>query len=473
MDYKQKYLKYKQKYLNLLRVQKGGEPFLTDIIAGLVFSYLFERNQRQLQLILTGRSPVMVQPFGNFTLNPKYRLEILSRSGLSIVLATRLVQSDRRNGFELQLAKRILSKTHKPPKISPPTLVATLDERNPEWHSYIVWSVAFHPSLPLLVTVSGDRTAKLWRLDNPDGSVVTLVANLENDMGISSVAFHPILPLLVTGYNNTKLWHLDNPTGTAATCVAILENLIKYNRVMCVAFHPSLPLLATGSRDHSLQLWRLDKSDGSEVTFLATLMEHSDEVSSVAFHTRLPLMVTGSLDHTVKLWRLDPNSLIATCVATLNRENGGHSDQVTSVAFHPSLPLLATGSEDCTMKLWRLDPDGSSATCVVTLNEGNGGHINRVSSVAFHQTLPLFATGSWDTTTKIWRLDKPDGSVATCVATLDNRSVHSVAFHPTLPLLAVCSDDSINLWNLLDRSGRVQIARVSNTLERWQTRYYA
>jgi WD40 repeat protein len=125
------------------------------------------------------------------------------------------------------------------------------------------------------------------------------------------------------------------------------------------------------------------------------------------------------------------------------------------------------------MKLWRLDPDGSSATCVATLNEGNGGHINRVSSVAFHQTLPLFATGSWDTTTKIWRLDKPDGSVATCVATLDNRSVTSVAFHPTLPLLAVCSDDSINLWNLLDRSGRVQIARVSNTLQRWQTRYYA
>ena len=46
MDYKQKYLKYKQKYLNLLKDQKGGEPFFMDLLAGPVFSYLFERNQK-------------------------------------------------------------------------------------------------------------------------------------------------------------------------------------------------------------------------------------------------------------------------------------------------------------------------------------------------------------------------------------------------------------------------------------------
>jgi len=35
----------------LLKDQKGGQPFLMDILAGLAFSYLFERNQRLLQLI--------------------------------------------------------------------------------------------------------------------------------------------------------------------------------------------------------------------------------------------------------------------------------------------------------------------------------------------------------------------------------------------------------------------------------------
>jgi hypothetical protein len=138
MDYKQKYLKYKQKYLNLLKDQKGGEPFLMDILAGPVFSYLFERNQRQLRIFYTGGLPVMVQPLGNFTLNPKYRLQLLGRSGISIVLAIRLVEGLQNN--KLILAKRILTRTHELPEISPPTLATTL-----AGHGSRVNSVAFPP----------------------------------------------------------------------------------------------------------------------------------------------------------------------------------------------------------------------------------------------------------------------------------------------------------------------------------------
>ncbi len=140
MDYKQKYFKYKQKYLRLLKDQKGGEPFLMDILAGQVFSYLFERNQRKLRIFYTGGLPVMVQPLGNFTLNPKYRLKLLGSSGLSILLATRLVEGFQDN--RLKLAKRILTRTHELPEISPPTLATTL-----AGHGSRVNSVAFHPIL--------------------------------------------------------------------------------------------------------------------------------------------------------------------------------------------------------------------------------------------------------------------------------------------------------------------------------------
>ena len=159
MDYKQKYLKYKQKYLKLLKDQKGGEPFLMDILASQVFSYLFERNQRLLQLIYTRRAPVMMQPLVNFTLNHRYRLELLGRSGLSILLTTRLVEGLQNNRLKLQLAKRILSHTHKLPEISQPTLAATL-----AGHSDTVFSVAFHPTAPLLATGSRDNTTKLWKM---------------------------------------------------------------------------------------------------------------------------------------------------------------------------------------------------------------------------------------------------------------------------------------------------------------------
>ena len=465
MDYKQKYLKYKQKYLNLLRVQKGGEPFLTDIIAGLVFSYLFERNQRQLQLILTGRSPVMVQPFGNFTLNPKYRLEILSRSGLSIVLATRLVQSDRRNNrLELELATRIMFRTLKLPKISPPTLAVTLNKRN-GMHTDIIWSFTFHPTLPFFATGSSDKTAKLFRF-LPDGSKATCVATLVgHSRPIMSVAFHTSLPFLATGSydKSVKLWRLDNldVSKVEATCVATLDSDKggHSNYIYSVAFHPKVPILVTSSDDNTVKLWRLVYTpDGSaiEATCVATLDSHNgghnNSVRSVKFHPTLKILATCSIDHTAKLWSFSSDGSIVTCVATLT----GHSKPIISAAFHSTLPFLATVSSDQTAKLWRLvytpDDSISTATCVATLEE----HKSYVYSVSFHSTLPILSTGSNDNTVKLWSFS-PNGLKvkSNCIATMDKdngghkKAVRSVMFHPSLPLLATCSEDYfVKLWKL-------------------------
>ena len=147
-----------------------------------------------------------MQPLGNFTLNHKYRLNLFGRSGLSVLLATRLV-GESQNRFHL--ATRIISRTHKLPEISLPTTVAPL-----RGHRYPVRSVAFHPWAPLLATGSSDYTIKLWRL-SPDNLSVTCVATLdESNKGHSdhvfSVAFHPTAPLLATSSadNTVKLWKL-------------------------------------------------------------------------------------------------------------------------------------------------------------------------------------------------------------------------------------------------------------------------
>jgi WD40 repeat protein len=214
-----------------------------------------------------------------------------------------------------------------------------------------------------------------------------------------------------------------------------------------------------------VKLWRLS-SDNSSATCVATLDRenggegHRGGVISVAFHPTAPLLASGSEDNTVKLWRLvtTPDNSSATCVVTLDHTNKGHSYYVSSVAFHPKVPLLATGSYDNSVKLWRLvtTTDGliSSATHVATLDRTNGGHSNYVNSVAFHPTAPLLATGSSDNTVRLWRLSSNNSS-ATCVAILDRDKkghinvVSSVAFHPTAPLLATGScDNTVKLWQL-------------------------
>ena len=80
-----------------------------------------------------------------------------------------------------------------------------------EGHSDSVYSVAFHPTEPLLATCSFDSTAKLWRF-SPEGSMATCVATLAGHSSyIESVAFHPTAPLLATGSDDktTKLWRFS------------------------------------------------------------------------------------------------------------------------------------------------------------------------------------------------------------------------------------------------------------------------
>ena len=243
MDYKQKYLKYKQKYLNLLKDQKGGEPFLIDLLAKQAQLWLLNKNQRQLELIFTRRQNTLIMPLGNVTLNHQHRLRLLAKGGLSVLLVSRLLVS--RN---MQLAKRILSRLHVLPPISHPTSVATIREP-----THYVESVAFHPTLPLLASGSRDATVKIWDCSIPQNT--HLVADLTEHTGtINSLAFHPTFPLLASGSADItlKLWdctNRQNPT--------LVEDLNEHNRaVRSVAFHLTLPLLASGSMDGTVKLWQ-------------------------------------------------------------------------------------------------------------------------------------------------------------------------------------------------------------------------
>ena len=383
------------------------------------------------------------------------------------------------------------------------TYVATL-----QGHSYRVYSVAFHPTAPLLATGSMDNTAKLWRLSS-DNSSATCVATLEgHNNWVHSVAFHPSGKLLATGsIDTTKLWRLSSDN-SSATCVATLQHR-EYEYVVSVAFHPTAPLLATGSIDHTAKLWRFSP-DGSTVTCVATLAGHSGTVNSVAFHPNGTVLATCSNDKTAKLWRVDQiiNDILAepafsfgfqknllnfySVFSTINKPTHyllsyDYSEKTSGISRildgldpekkiqildhldHRNRLLMITKARMSAMlvqkllidyKTGRLNdilkfatailsrrPRISSATCAATLK----GHSSRVNSVAFHPTAPLLATCSNDKTAKLWQLNYRDLSNYPCVATLDGHSkyVNSVAFHPTEPLLATGGDDGkAKLWKI-------------------------
>ena len=341
--------------------------------------------------------------------------------------------------------------------ISPADIcVATLDKSN-GGHKESVSSVAFNSTM-LLATGSSDNTAKLWRL-SPDISSWTCAATLwGHSKGVTSVAFDSSGTILATGSldKTAKVWQLSSD-GSSGTCVATLDksNGGHTGIITSVAFHPTGTLLATGSLDKTAKLWRLSP-DNSSGTCVDTLTGHSDSVLSVAFHPTAPILATGGGDKTAKLWQLLPEAEGgSSCVATLDKSNGGHSGDVNSVAFDSSGTLLATGSSDWTVKLWK--PDGSSWTCVATLKE-----TSPVYSVAFDSSGTMLATGSFKTV-KVWRLSSDgtsDGTTsATCVAILGGHtaSVHSVAFDSSGTMLATGSGDgTAKLWNFIELCNKIK-----------------
>jgi|LauGreDrversion4_2_1035121.scaffolds.fasta_scaffold00680_7 WD40 repeat protein len=119
-----------------------------------------------------------------------------------------------------------------------------------------ILSVAFHPTEPFLVTggKGEDDNLKLWqiivsrqqvsRIDN-----IAVLKGHKND--VTSVAFHPSAPVIVSGSKDKtiKLWRILHDR------IVCMETLPGRSRVSSVAFHPNGSLLASGSSGNTALLW--------------------------------------------------------------------------------------------------------------------------------------------------------------------------------------------------------------------------
>jgi WD40 repeat protein len=231
-------------------------------------------------------------------------------------------------------------------------------------HNSGVSCVAIDPSGLLVATGSKDGTIKFWKIIA--GSWYCIATYSGHTDVVTSIAFHTSLPLFVSSSNDktAKVWVIDAQI-ISATCVTTLTGHTR--DVNAAAFHPSLPIIATASDDGTVKMCLL-APDFLSYKVLTTLTGHSNYVTSVAFHPVLPLLATGCRDGKAKIWLLSADGTSATCIADLEE----HRERILSVAFHPVLPLLATCGYDRVVKLWLMSPDFSSVSCVANLVGHNG-----------------------------------------------------------------------------------------------------
>lgn len=191
-----------------------------------------------------------------------------------------------------------------------------------------------------------------------------------------------------SGDRTVRLWDIEQGSNTLTLTIE--------DGVTTVAISPDTNYVAAGSLDKSVRVWDIHTG------YLAERLEgadgHRDSVYSVAFSPNGKELVSGSLDRTIKMWELtgprgDRSQAVpkgGKCIKTFE----GHRDFVLSVALTPDAQWVLSGSKDRGVHFW----DPRTGTTQVMLQ----GHKNSVISVAPSPAGGYFATGSGDMKARIW-----------------------------------------------------------------------
>lgn len=157
-------------------------------------------------------------------------------------------------------------------------------------HQGLVHGVCVRPNKAEVLSVSSDRSFRLWRLDNRE----ELAIFPQRHTGpIYAVAVSSDGKRAATaGEDGTvRIWDIDSRDQ-----LRVLRGHGK--RVNSVHFSPDGRRLASASDDRTARIW--DAESGAELYYLAG---HESEVTCVRFSPTGRHLVTGSFDRSVRLWK--------------------------------------------------------------------------------------------------------------------------------------------------------------------------
>jgi WD40 repeat protein len=305
-------------------------------------------------------------------------------------------------------------------------------------HGGPISSVAFHPTKPVLSTVSDDMTWRLWAM--PDAELI--MTGEGHRAWLADVDFHPEGTHLATssGDGIIKLWDL-----TTASCSATLADHTQ--TTWSVAFHQSGDFLLSGSMDHTCRMF-----DVRTAKVRQTLRGHVDSVNAVCWQPFAVNVATGSGDKTVSVWDVRTG----LCVQTFY----GHTNAVNDVTFNLRGDTVASCDADGVVRLWDIRMvaerasvslgrmpihcvafDRSAAILTAACDDGSVRVIDTAAASTSGGTAPATVGG------------KPGSSTLKVINVLRGHkdAVQTVAFDPTSTYLVSAGNDAtVRVWAATD-----------------------
>jgi WD40 repeat protein len=218
---------------------------------------------------------------------------------------------------------------------------------DPEGHTAQVARVLFTPDNRQVISVSLDKTVRVWDVK-------------------SMKPWRVVRPPIGEGYEGSLY------TGALA----------RDGRLLAVA----------GYNQPGRKWARIHLIDVDENRLVRTLRGHTHDVISLAFSPDGRALASGSRDNTAILWEVSSGAA--------RHVLRGHRGHVTGLAFSPDNQRLATTSHDGTARIW----DAGTGQSLLTL----AGHTDKVKCVAWSADGRTIVTGSYDRRVLLWN---PNGAL--------------------------------------------------------------
>ncbi|XP_012501750.1 PREDICTED: phospholipase A-2-activating protein [Propithecus coquereli] len=225
------------------------------------------------------------------------------------------------------------------------------------------------------VSVSRDRTTRLWAPDSPNRGFTEMHCMSGHSNFVSCVCIIPssdMYPhgLIATGGNdhNICIFSLDSPVP--------LYILKGHKNTVCSLSSGKFGTLLSGSWDTTAKVWLNDKC-------MMTLQGHTAAVWAVKILPEQGLMLTGSADRTIKLWKA------GRCERTFS----GHEDCVRGLAILSETEFLSCAN-DASIRRWQI-----TGECL----EVYYGHTNYIYSISVFPNCKDFVTTAEDRSLRIWK----------------------------------------------------------------------